>query len=123
MFCPGVAPSHSQVFVDTDADLELAAKLVVDSKCDYPSACNAMETLLVHTDLTTPDRLPELIELVKTLKFNNVTVHAGYSWLGLGCRFYFYFILFDIRFPRGGLLLPPRHSALGVGHAQPGVRI
>ena len=77
MVCSGVAPSHSQVFVDTDADLELAAKLVVDSKCDYPSACNAMETLLVHTDFTTPDRIPELIELVKTLKFNNVIVHAG----------------------------------------------
>lgn len=80
----GHADGICHVFVDTDADLELAAKLVVDSKCDYPSACNAMETLLVHTDLTSPDRLQDLIELVKTLKFNNVAVHAGPKLDALG---------------------------------------
>jgi hypothetical protein len=36
------------VFVDVKADLEKAKRLVVDSKVDYPAACNAMETLLIH---------------------------------------------------------------------------
>jgi delta-1-pyrroline-5-carboxylate synthetase len=38
------------VYVDSSADADKAAKLVVDSKTDYPSACNAMETLLLHRD-------------------------------------------------------------------------
>jgi gamma-glutamyl phosphate reductase len=36
------------VFIDVKADLEKAKRLVVDSKVDYPAACNAMETLLIH---------------------------------------------------------------------------
>src|SRR5216117_3681110 len=36
------------VFVDADADLEMAAAIVMNSKVQRPSVCNAMETLLVH---------------------------------------------------------------------------
>lgn len=35
-------------FVDVEADLEMAVSIVVDSKTQKPSVCNALETLLVH---------------------------------------------------------------------------
>ena len=36
------------LFVDANVDLELALRLLVDGKVARPSACNALETLLVH---------------------------------------------------------------------------
>ena len=36
------------LFVDASADAGLALRLLVDGKVSRPSACNALETLLVH---------------------------------------------------------------------------
>jgi glutamate-5-semialdehyde dehydrogenase len=39
------------LFVDASADLDLAVRLLVDGKVSRPSACNSLETLLVHRDV------------------------------------------------------------------------
>ncbi len=39
------------VFVDADADLEMAKAIVLNAKVQRPSVCNALETLLVHRDI------------------------------------------------------------------------
>jgi glutamate-5-semialdehyde dehydrogenase len=42
----GVGNVH--IYVDADADLDMAERIVVNSKVSRPSVCNAAETLLVH---------------------------------------------------------------------------
>ena len=39
------------LFVDASADIAQATALLIDGKCSRPSACNAIETLLVHRDI------------------------------------------------------------------------
>ncbi|MBE3583273.1 MAG: glutamate-5-semialdehyde dehydrogenase [Limnochordaceae bacterium] len=42
----GVGNCHT--YVDAAADLDMALEIVYNAKCQRPSVCNAMETLLVH---------------------------------------------------------------------------
>lgn len=44
----GVGNCH--VYVDQQADLNMAAEIVINGKCQRPAVCNALETLLVHQD-------------------------------------------------------------------------
>ena len=39
------------VYVDRAADLAMAESIVINAKCQRPSVCNAIETLLVHRDI------------------------------------------------------------------------
>ncbi|HIK45240.1 MAG TPA: glutamate-5-semialdehyde dehydrogenase [Leptolyngbyaceae cyanobacterium M65_K2018_010] len=44
----GHADGICHLYVDRDADLAKATAIAVDAKTAYPSACNAIETLLIH---------------------------------------------------------------------------
>jgi glutamate-5-semialdehyde dehydrogenase len=39
---------NCHVYVDKDADLDMAVRIVVNAKCQRPGVCNAAESLLVH---------------------------------------------------------------------------
>ncbi|KAK3070529.1 glutamate-5-semialdehyde dehydrogenase [Teratosphaeriaceae sp. CCFEE 6253] len=47
----GHADGLCNMYIHSDADKEMAVNVVVDSKTDYPAACNSIETLLVHEDV------------------------------------------------------------------------
>ena len=48
------------LYVDSKADISMACSVAVDSKADNPAACNAVEKILVHTDLAKDGRLYQL---------------------------------------------------------------
>ena len=47
----GHADGICHVYVDRDADLEMAEKITVNAKTQYVAVCNAMETMLVHENI------------------------------------------------------------------------
>lgn len=48
-------------YIDHGADINKAIALSLDAKIQYPAACNAMETLLIHKDIA-GSVLPELVK-------------------------------------------------------------
>lgn len=70
----GHAEGICHVYVDEAAALLKALKLVLDAKTDYPAACNAMETLLLHEKFCEDGRA---LELLDALRKANVQLFGG----------------------------------------------
>ena len=68
----GHADGICHVYVDRDADIDMAVSVAVDSKCQYVAVCNAAETLLVHEDIAR-DFLPAAAD---ELKKRNVEIRG-----------------------------------------------
>ncbi len=62
------------LFVNHDADLEMAEKIIINSKCSYPAVCNALDKLLVHEQI----KDSFIHSIVRSLRNNGVEVR--------GCR-------------------------------------
>ena len=62
----GHASGICHIFVDKSAEINMASKIVYDAKTQYPSACNAVETLLIHKDFEKAD------ELLASLQLNEI---------------------------------------------------
>lgn len=67
----GHADGICHIFVDKDADLAMAQKIVVDAKTQYPSACNSVETLLIHKDFPNTKELLAELELADVKLVSN----------------------------------------------------
>ncbi|TNH43473.1 glutamate-5-semialdehyde dehydrogenase [Photorhabdus luminescens] len=69
----GIGVCHT--FVDESADFDKALTVITNAKVQRPSACNALETLLVHQKIAA-DFLPALS---KSMEAQGVTLHASKS--------------------------------------------
>lgn len=76
----GHADGICHIFVDESADLDKAKRIIIDAKTQYPSACNSVETLLIHKDFKfTEDLLDSLIKASIRLVKEPDSWHKEYS--------------------------------------------
>ncbi|ONK75835.1 uncharacterized protein A4U43_C03F21060 [Asparagus officinalis] len=91
----GHADGICHVYVDKSANMDMAKRIVLDAKIDYPAACNAMETLLVHKDLMKTKGLDDIIMELRGGGFDSYHLELLMLWrfsVFQKCRQFGYFI-------------------------------
>ncbi|MFX1256737.1 MAG: glutamate-5-semialdehyde dehydrogenase [Promethearchaeota archaeon] len=62
------------IFVNYDADFDMADKIIINSKCSYPAVCNSVDKILVHEKIK-DNFIPMIVD---SLKKNGVEI--------MGCK-------------------------------------
>ncbi len=82
----GHASGICHIFVDKTADLNNSISIITDAKTQYPSACNAVETLLIHKDFSEIEKLKSAL-IEKGIKIienpDNYSIEYGDKILAL----------------------------------------
>lgn len=86
----GHAEGICHIYIDKLADIKKAIAITIDAKTQYPAACNAVETLLVHQDIASGFLLEAVTALqaknvelrgdAKTLKIVNIQPATAEDW-------------------------------------------
>jgi len=79
----GHADGICHLFIDIEANLEMALSVALDSKIQYPAACKAIDTLLVHKDIA-PTFLEKAIPLFNS---NDVKLIGDKRSVELGVKY------------------------------------
>lgn len=69
------------IFVDSHADITKTLRIIIDSKTDYPSACNAVETVLLHSEFADSTACDELL---KELRKSGIMLFGGVQAIARG---------------------------------------
>lgn len=76
----GHADGICHIFIDESADIEKAKRIVIDAKTQYPSACNSVETLLIHKNFSAKEELIEALRASEIqIVFEPESWHHEYS--------------------------------------------
>ena len=79
----GHADGICHIYVDYECDIDLAIKVALDSKIQYPAACNAIETLLIHKDIA----FKFLQKAIKIFEDNNVLLRGDKKSMQYGVKY------------------------------------
>lgn len=76
----GHADGICHIYVDESADIKKAKNIIIDAKTQYPSACNAVETILVHKNFKYKEELKDaLIDAGIEIVFTPESWHKEYG--------------------------------------------
>lgn len=68
----GHADGICHIYIDEFADVNKAIPIIIDAKCQYPSACNSVESVLINRKIK--DKI--LPSLIKSLRENSVVINS-----------------------------------------------